>query len=233
MNSVQHDTIKANLDYDEQTIKELKAHFTAIIDVERKRYNVYNELCKTLEQMQKEREKIFKLKEIYMELSKAFLNVIQKLKKDDDPSDFGFLKLVEKRIIPSLNGHLEQIKQVRQNLQQYILKNTLENEWNEKRAIAKSKNDEKLQKIERTHDEAKRDKHFATSTLSQNYQTYVNDKNSEMKSMFKHFLNGLLDICATGLTEYAKVAQKIHYTSEKKETEELIAKMLGNQKQKK
>lgn len=53
-----------------------------------------------------------------------------------------------------------------------------------------------------------------------------------MKSMFKHFLNGLLDISATGLTEYANVAQKIHYTSEKKETEEFIAKMLGNQKQK-
>ncbi|CAD8075058.1 unnamed protein product [Paramecium sonneborni] len=232
MNSVQHDTIKANLDYDEQTIKELKSHFNAIIDVERKRYNVYNELCKTLEQMQKEREKIFKLKEIYMELGKAFFNVIQKLKKDDDPSDFGFLKLLEKRIIPSLNGHLEQIKQVRQNLQQYILKNTLELEWNEKRAIAKSKNDEKLSKIERTHDEAKRDKYYASQTLSQNYQTYVNDKNQEMKSMFKHFLNGLLDISATGLTEYANVAQKIHYTSEKKETEEFIAKMLGNQKQK-
>lgn len=31
-----------------------------------------------------------------------------------------------------------------------------------------------------------------------------------MKAMFKHFLNGVLDICATGLTEFARVAKKFH-----------------------
>ena len=69
MNSVQHDTIKANLDYDELTIKELKSHFNALIDVERKRYFVLQDLGKTLENLFKEREKIKILASIYGSLS--------------------------------------------------------------------------------------------------------------------------------------------------------------------
>jgi hypothetical protein len=65
-------------------------------------------LGKTLENLFKEREKIKTLASIYGSLFKAITNVIRKI-RTDDPSDFGFLKLLERKMIPSLNGHLNQI----------------------------------------------------------------------------------------------------------------------------
>lgn len=49
-----------------------------------------------------------------------------------------------------------------------------------------------------------------------------------MKAMFKHLMNGFLDICACGMTEFAAAAKKIHKTDELKETDTYIGKMLGN-----
>lgn len=140
-----------------------------------------------------------------------------------------YVELIDTKIVPSLNGQLDQNKAKKANLLDYTSKLNIERQREEKRN--QNANDETKQKeLYQALENAKREKMQAAQTMNTQYTIYVNEKNAETKAMFQHYLNSLLVICAIGLQEFSKTANFIHHTDERSETEQHLAQMLGNKR---
>ncbi|CAD8080631.1 unnamed protein product [Paramecium primaurelia] len=223
----QFDQIYQSLCKDDRFCIDLRGQFERILKVEQERHRVYNDFANFLRGLAKEPfQDSLSLIELFDELAKDIQEVnLKYMKNQNQDSDKGFINLLKCKIIPSLIDGQKQVEIQKKALAELREKATKLKKLEQKKEDLMMKNDDKLLGIEKQLQEAKREKLEKGQTFNFTYQNYVEDKNDELKGLFKHFFNRLLVISTAGLENYSVAINKVHTTDEKKEIEFILGEL--------
>ncbi|CAD8101320.1 unnamed protein product [Paramecium sonneborni] len=223
----QFEQIYQSLCKDDRFCFDLRIQFERILKVEQERCGAYENLACFLNGLAKEPFKEQQsLVELLDELAKDIQEVNQKYAdKYNKDEDKGFIKLLKQKIIPSLIDGQKSVEVQKKALAEYKEKATRLKKLELKKNELMMKNDDKLLNIEKQLQEAKREKLEKGYTFNFTFQNYVEDRNDELKGLFKHFFNRLLMISSAGLQHYSIAINKIHTTDEKKEVEQKLSEL--------
>ncbi|CAD8110949.1 unnamed protein product [Paramecium sonneborni] len=220
--NIQHEEINISLNNDKKAFEDLSGFFNLLALALEKVDLANKELIECLKKIQKQlSSEIPKLGEVVSLVAES-MNVASKKNQE-------YIELIKSKIILSLNGQLEQIKTKQKLLDDYKAKTAIEADRDQKR---KNTEPAKQKETYQAYEQAKKEKMLAGQTLNTQYQIYINEKNQEFCSMWKHFLNMHMYCCAAGLQSFSKSAQEIHNREQevKKDAEIFLSKLLGNQR---
>ncbi|CAD8176984.1 unnamed protein product [Paramecium octaurelia] len=220
--NIQHEEINLSLNNDKKAFEDLSGFFNLLAQALEKVDQANKELIECLKKIQKQlSSEIPKLAEVVSLVAES-MSVGQK-------KNLEYVDLIKSKIILSLNGQLEQIKTKQKLLDDYKAKTAIEADRDQKR---KNTEPAKQKETYQAYEQAKKEKMLAGQTLNTQYQIYINEKNQEFCSMWKHFLNMQMYCCAAGLQSFSKSAQEIHNREQevKKDAEIFLSKLLGNQR---
>ncbi|CAK87481.1 unnamed protein product (macronuclear) [Paramecium tetraurelia] len=217
----QFELIYQNLCKDDRFCFDLRMQFEKILKAEQERYRAYSDLANFLSGLAKEPfQETISIIEMLEELAKSIQEVnLKYMEKYNDDQDKGLIKLLKSKIIPSLVDGQRSVEVQKKALNEYKEKAIRLKKLEQKKEEYMMKNDDKLLNIEKQVQEARREKLEKGQTFNFTYQNYVEDKNDELKGLFKHFFNRLLVISTAGLQHYSLAINKVHTTNEIKEIE--------------
>ncbi|CAD8099544.1 unnamed protein product [Paramecium sonneborni] len=223
----QFEEIYQSLCKDDRFCFDLRIQFEKILKVEIDRYQAYHDFSEFLSGLAKEPfQETPSLMDLLDELKKAIQEVNSKLRdKINDDQDKGLIKLIKTKIISSLSDGQRAVETQKKALAEYKEKAAIYKKLDSKKNDLLQKNDDKLLQLEKQLQEAKREKSEKGQTFNFTYKNYIEDKNDELKGLFKHFFNRLLLISSAGLQSYSAAIHKIHTTDEKQEVQTRLSKL--------
>ncbi|CAD8186756.1 unnamed protein product [Paramecium octaurelia] len=217
----QFELIYQNLCKDDRFCFDLRMQFEKLLKAEQERYRAYSDFANFLSGLAKEPfQESISIIEMLEELAKGIQEVnLKYMGNYNDDQDKGLIKLLKSKIIPSLVDGQRSVEVQKKALNEYKEKALRLKKLEQRKEEYMMKNDDKLLNIEKQVQEARREKLEKGQTFNFTYQNYVEDKNDELKGLFKHFFNRLLVISTAGLQHYSLAINKVHTTNEIKEIE--------------